>query len=113
MASPKAWLVAYDISDPKRLRRVYRFMLNWGTPLQYSVFAVEARAKDLTTLKAGLSKRIDPAEDDLRIYAIPNRGGRWAGMPVQRDGIFLTGSPLARTLGSLEMIPVPKPNAKD
>lgn len=109
MASPKAWLVAYDIHDPSRLRRVHRFMLNWGAPLQYSVFAVEARAKDLTRLKAGLFKRINPEEDDLRIYAIPNRGGGWAGMAIHMDGIVLTGSPLARALTSFHAIPGPEP----
>jgi CRISPR-associated protein Cas2 len=108
MASPKVWLVAYDIRDPKRLRRVHRFMVNWGTSLQFSVFAVEARAKDLARLKAGLFKRINPDEDDLRIYAIPNRGGGWAGMAIQKDGIILTGSPLARTLASLHAIPTPE-----
>jgi len=108
MAQPKVWLVAYDICEPKRLRRVHRFMLGWGTSLQYSVFVVQARSKDLTRLKAGLSERIDPKRDDLRIYTIPNRAGRWAGTTIQNDGIILTGSPLARTLEAFDPIPVPK-----
>lgn len=32
------YLVAYDVSDDKRLRRMYRKMRGFGDPLQYSVF---------------------------------------------------------------------------
>ena len=32
-------IVAYDVSDPARLRRVHRKMNGFGDALQYSVFA--------------------------------------------------------------------------
>ena len=35
------WLVCYDISDKKRLGRVFRFLKKKGVPVQYSVFLVE------------------------------------------------------------------------
>ena len=34
------YLVTYDIADPKRLSRLFRFMKKQGVPLQYSVFLV-------------------------------------------------------------------------
>src|SRR5690606_35574631 len=36
-----AYVVTYDICEPKRLRRVYRIMLGYGDHLQYSVFRCE------------------------------------------------------------------------
>ena len=39
-------IVAYDVSDPARLRRVHRKMNGFGDPLQYSVFACDLSAKE-------------------------------------------------------------------
>ena len=36
--------MAYDVSDPKRLRKVHKTMSAWGEPLQYSVFSVRCTA---------------------------------------------------------------------
>ena len=35
------YVVTYDISDPKRLRKVYKMMLGYGEHLQLSVFQCE------------------------------------------------------------------------
>ena len=32
------YIVSYDISDPKRLRKVFRICQDYGNHLQYSVF---------------------------------------------------------------------------
>ena len=37
------YIVSYDISDPKRLRKVFRTMKAWGAHLQYSVFERQLR----------------------------------------------------------------------
>lgn len=38
------WLVTYDIADPKRLGRLFRYLKKQGVPVQYSVFLVDASA---------------------------------------------------------------------
>ena len=39
------YLLGYDISDPKRLQKVYRRMCNYAVPIQYSIFLFDGRKK--------------------------------------------------------------------
>ncbi len=56
-------LVAYDIADDKRLRKVMRICKDYGDRVQYSVFAVQVSDVDLAILKERLLKRIVASED--------------------------------------------------
>lgn len=40
------YLVTYDISDEKRLRRVFKCMRGYGDPLQYSVFRCDLSPRE-------------------------------------------------------------------
>ena len=65
------YLVAYDITEPKRLTKVHRFLKKrGGLPLQKSVFAWMGRESTLQKLIQELKKRLDEKTDDLRIYPI-------------------------------------------
>lgn len=66
-----AYLVCYDISDEKRLMKVYRFMKERGIHIQYSVFYCVLTLEELKTLKANIQKLINPRYDDIRIYPLP------------------------------------------
>ena len=33
--APRAWLITYDITNPKRLVRLHRFLIKQATPVQY------------------------------------------------------------------------------
>lgn len=66
------YLVCYDIVEPARLGRVYRFMKGEGVALQYSVFLCSLTWPDLVRVKARLDSLIDPAADDVRIYPMPS-----------------------------------------
>ena len=46
------YLVAYDICDPKRLRKVAHTCEDFGFRRQYSVFMCRLSAKDLVRLKS-------------------------------------------------------------
>jgi len=65
------WLVAYDIADPRRLGRVFRYLKKQGVPLQYSVFMVEASAVKMESLFVQLSKMVNAQTDDVRAYRLP------------------------------------------
>ncbi len=65
------YLVAYDISDPKRLNKVFKYMKGVGIHLQYSVFYCKLSWAELCELKQRLKELIDPKEDDIRIYPLP------------------------------------------
>lgn len=66
-----AYLVCYDIKEPKRLVRVYKLMKGKGIHLQYSVFHCSLTWPDLIKLKAELAEIINQKEDDIRIYPLP------------------------------------------
>jgi CRISPR-associated protein Cas2 len=57
------YLVAYDVSDPKRLRRTYRCLRGFGDPLQYSVFRCELTRRERLRLEAALIDIIHRDED--------------------------------------------------
>ncbi len=64
-------ILSYDIADPKRLLRVHRTMRQWGIPLQYSVFLVSLNHTGKRRLLAELASLIRDAEDDIRLYPLP------------------------------------------
>jgi CRISPR-associated protein Cas2 len=45
------FIIAYDISDPKRYRQLYKSMKGAGDSLQYSVFRCELSETELQELK--------------------------------------------------------------
>lgn len=63
----RRYLVAYDVSDPKRLRRVFRAMHGFGEPVQYSVFLCDLAHVELQLLRETLSAIINNREDRAMI----------------------------------------------
>ena len=92
--SEHAYVIGYDIANPRRLQRVHREMCKHATPLEYSVFLLvgNARVKDLCLAKIALL--IDDCKDDVRCYPLPVRGfqGR-VGRASLPPGIQWTGLP--------------------
>jgi CRISPR-associated protein Cas2 len=67
MSEPRhIYLMAYDVTDPKRLRKVHKTMRAWGDPLQYSVFKVRCTARELEELRFALA-RVLTADDRLLV----------------------------------------------
>jgi CRISPR-associated protein Cas2 len=71
MSAPTAWLVCYDIADPRRLARVWRAVQEFGIPVQYSVFWARLDGAALNAALRALATRIDPRADDVRFYPLP------------------------------------------
>ncbi len=67
------YMIAYDITNPRRLSRVHRVLKKQGLPVQYSVFMVVMKRKALLRLLERISQLIQPAEDDIRCYRLPER----------------------------------------
>ena len=70
------YLVTYDISDPKRLRRVYKVLRQWGDHLQFSVFRCEVGAADLVRLRCALDAEINHKEDQILFVSLGPVSGR-------------------------------------
>jgi CRISPR-associated protein Cas2 len=65
------YIIAYDIADPSRLRRVHRYLKAVAFPVQYSVFIARLTEATLAELLDDLQVMIAPKEDDLRAYPLP------------------------------------------
>lgn len=63
----RSYLVAYDIRDPKRLRRVHKLMKAYGEPWQYSVFHCVLKDIDRVRLENDLRDLINHREDQVLI----------------------------------------------
>ena len=59
------YIVAYDISDPKRLRQVATACEDFGVRRQYSVFLCRLSATDLVRLRSRLYDLINLQEDQV------------------------------------------------
>jgi CRISPR-associated protein Cas2 len=60
-----SWLVAYDISDPKRLRKVAQACEDFGYRKQLSVFLCRLSATDFVRLRTRLYDLVKLDEDQV------------------------------------------------
>lgn len=59
------YLIAYDISDDARLRKVFRLMKGYGTRLQYSVFLCDLSPMEHLRWHADIHEVVDLDEDSV------------------------------------------------
>jgi CRISPR-associated protein Cas2 len=67
MANERLYVVAYDIANPKRWRRVFRLMNGYGRWLQLSVFQCRLTARRRAELAMRLEGLIAHDEDHVMI----------------------------------------------
>jgi CRISPR-associated protein Cas2 len=70
------YLLAYDIREPRRLRHVHSLAMDFGEPLQYSVFVCDLTPMELLDLKAELLERMNVSEDSVGIFDLGPPAGR-------------------------------------
>lgn len=73
------YLIAYDIRDPKRLKRVHYFISKKASALQRSVFLIKANQTDIQSVTKALLERAATQEDDIRLYPLQNMDGGQTG----------------------------------
>lgn len=61
-------VVAYDIPDDRRRGKLHDALLNYGTPVQYSVFECLVDDRELVRLKKQVRRLIKPHLDHVRYY---------------------------------------------
>jgi CRISPR-associated protein Cas2 len=61
-------VVVYDISDDRRRTRLHNVLLNFGSPVQYSVFECILEGKRLAEMKKAIGRVIKPRRDRVRFY---------------------------------------------
>lgn len=66
-------LITYDITDPKRLRKMHAFLKDYGLNTQKSVFECDIDNAALTAIRAFCRNTLDLNKDQVRIYKICSR----------------------------------------
>ena len=67
MSTERLYIVAYDISSPKRWRRVFKLMKGQGEWLQLSIFQCRLSAKRRVELQSALELLINRQQDHVII----------------------------------------------
>ncbi len=70
------YLVCYDITEDKRLRRVFKACRNFGDHLQYSVFECDLNPAEKIQLEEALARLINHDEDQVLFVALGPAEGR-------------------------------------
>lgn len=95
----KYWLLAYDIRDARRLRRVHAYLKKRGVPLQYSMFGLEQNDPAFADILGDVRMLIDESEDDVRAYHLPEQCQTWTlGRQSLPDGVELHATHVMRLL---------------
>lgn len=86
----------FDITKPRRLQQVHRYLKRYAIPLQYSVLAGVMSPRRLERVLAGLAGLIDAGSDDVRIYPVPQDCEAVSvGIQTFPRGVFLAEPRLA------------------
>jgi CRISPR-associated protein Cas2 len=70
MADERLYIVAYDITDQKRWRRVFRIMKGYGQWLQLSVFQCRLTARRRADMATRLDREIKRDDDHIVIVDV-------------------------------------------
>ena len=73
MSQDSLWLVAYDVADPARLRKIARRCEDTGQRIQQSVFVCVCGEKVLRALRADVRALMNPAADRLLVLRLCRR----------------------------------------
>jgi len=63
----RRYVIAYDICEPGRLRRVCKTMEEYGERLQYSVFVCDLSRAELVHARAQVEEHMNLADDSVVI----------------------------------------------
>ncbi len=66
-------LIAYDIKDEKRLKKVAKFLEEEGIRVQKSIFELEVSWKEGVRILQGIAKLINKEVDKCFLYEIKKR----------------------------------------
>ena len=93
MGAKAGWyLIAYDIREPRRLRRVHRVLKRRALPVQESVFFFQGHEGALRRLLDEVAAAMHLGEDDLRAWPVDRLGDAWMyGAGAVGRGVLAAG----------------------
>jgi CRISPR-associated protein Cas2 len=69
------YIVAYDVRDDRRWRKVFKLMRGYGDHLQYSVFRCELSDRERVELTEKLGRVIKHDADQVLLFPLGPAGG--------------------------------------
>lgn len=78
-------LVAYDVPDDDRRRRLHALLESFGVGVQYSVFACALSRAELVELRRRIDRVVKGTEDEVLIVPLCARCGPRVGAAVPPD----------------------------
>lgn len=75
-------LVSYDISDDRRLRRMYKLLRGYGEHVQYSIFLCQLTDKDKVVLTEKIRDVIHHKEDQTIMITLGPVDGKRESVPL-------------------------------
>lgn len=63
-------IISYDIVQDRRRTKIMKFLLGYGSRVQYSVFECDLTAEQFTKVLAGLVRLADAQTDSVRCYQL-------------------------------------------
>lgn len=94
----RAYLVCYDVRQPKRLRRVHQVLKGFGEPWQYSVFFCCLKDIDRVRLQTALESELNLHEDSCLILDLGK------DEETARDATVILGESLPDRRGTMTVI---------
>lgn len=73
MTKKTFYLIVYDISNDKRRTKLHSALLDYGTPVQYSVFECLLDQKEHEKMRKKVERVIKPKVDHVRFYTLCER----------------------------------------
>jgi CRISPR-associated protein Cas2 len=64
------YMVCYDVSDPKRLRRTAKVLENYGLRVQKSFFQCEMEAERMQAMRDRILEVVDTEKDYFFVYPL-------------------------------------------
>ena len=80
MAKP-LWIISYDISCPKRLRKVHKYCAKYGWQMQKSIYLLALTRSEREKACQHLTELINIGEDKLLCLPFSNLEGSFHQMP--------------------------------
>lgn len=87
----RVYLVCYDISDPKRLRKMHKLMRGYGDPLQFSIFWCELTRQEKVLMLERVHRTFHAQQDRVMIVdlgAVQRKAGpriEMLGLPPRSE----------------------------
>lgn len=79
----RRYLIAYDIADPRRLRRICTLMEGYGERLQYSVFLCDLSGAEIAQWEREVTPVLKLSADSIVVIDL----GRPGSTPVRTLGL--------------------------